>query len=352
MPPELSLPRGRVGGFERVPAAWRAPLAQLASAWAGLMLLAWHDWAEMAWQWWNASTCNHILLIPPILAWLVRLRWPELARLRPEAWWPALAWLATALLAWVLGTAVGINTLAQLGAVMMLQAAVAVTLGPRVVAGLLFPLAYMVFLVPFGDEIVPPLQALTADMAVALTQWSGVPASITGVFIDTPVGRFEVAEACSGVKFLVAMIALGTLVAHLCFRSTKRRALFMAACVVVPILANGVRAWSTIWIAQSRGVSFAAGFDHIVYGWVFFAIVMALLLGVSWRFFDRSPNDPLIDADAIERSPALALMAQFAIDGRRGLAAMLLIAAAASLWGVALARPLVAGLLAAAGAHP
>src|SRR5690606_10682622 len=117
----------------------------------------------------------------------------------------------------------------------------------RVAAGLVFPLGYMLFLVPFGDELVPSLQAFTATMAVALTHASGVPAAVDGMFIDTPAGLFEVAEACSGVKFLVAMVALGALVAHLCFRSPARRALFMAAAIVVPILANGVRAWGTIF---------------------------------------------------------------------------------------------------------
>jgi exosortase A len=352
MPPDLNLTLRPAFWLDRVPHAWRTPLAQLALAWAGLAVLTWRDWAEMAWQWWNASNCNHILLIPPILAWLVRLRWPELAKLRPEAWWPGLAWLATGLVAWTLGTAASVNLIAQLGAVILLQAAVAVALGPRIVAGLLFPLAYMIFLVPFGDEIVPPLQTLTAHMAVALTQWSGVPASISGVFIDTPVGRFEVAEACSGVKFLIAMIALGTLVAHLCFRSAWRRAVFLAACFVVPIVANGVRAWGTIYVAQTRGVAFAAGFDHIVYGWIFFAIVMTVLLGVSWWFFDRAPSDSLIDAKAIVASPTLGIMAQFGIDGRRALAATLVLAAVAGIWGVALAGPLVEGLLAAAGARP
>jgi exosortase A len=218
---------------------------------------------------------------------------------------------------------VEINLVAQLGAVMLLQGAVAALLGPRVVAGLLFPLGYLIFLVPFGDEIVPPLQAITAHMAVALTQASGVPATMTGVFIDTPVGLFEVAEACSGVKFLVAMIALGTLVAHLCFRSWKRRAAFMAACAVVPILANGVRAWGTIYVAQSQGVEFAAGFDHIVYGWFFFALVMAVLLGASWRFFDRAANDPLVDVGAIEASPAIERLGRHGIGGRQAVALMM-----------------------------
>ena len=306
MPPEATLARPRAGVE---PQTWRMPLLNLALAVAGLLALTWGDWSEMARQWWDASTYNHILLVPPILAWLVRMRWPELAKLAPRTWWPGLAWLGVGLFAWLAGTMAGINLVSQLGAVLLLQAAVAVLLGPRVVAGLLFPLAYMLFLVPFGDEIVPALQAITAEMAVALTHASGVPAQIDGVFIDTPAGLFEVAEACSGVKFLVAMVALGTLVAHLGFASWKRRAMFMAAAVVVPVLANGVRAWGTIYIAQSQGIEFAAGFDHIVYGWIFFALVMATVLGASWRFFDRSPDDPLIDAAAIEASPLLARLA-------------------------------------------
>ena len=306
MPPEATLARPRAGVE---PQTWRMPLLNLALAVAGLLALTWGDWSEMARQWWDASTYNHILLVPPILAWLVRMRWPELAKLAPRTWWPGLAWLGVGLFAWLAGTMAGINLVSQLGAVLLLQAAVAVLLGPRVVAGLLFPLAYMLFLVPFGDEIVPALQAITAEMAVALTHASGVPAQIDGVFIDTPAGLFDVAEACSGVKFLVAMVALGALVAHLCFASWKRRAVFMAAAVLVPVLANGVRAWGTIYIAQSQGIEFAAGFDHIVYGWIIFALVMAMVLGASWRFFDRSPDDPLIDAAAIEASPLLARLA-------------------------------------------
>ena len=329
MPPELAIARG-AAWRERVPVAWRTPLLQLALAWSALVLLTRGDWAEMARQWWNSSTCNHILLIPPILAWLVRLRWPELSRLAPRAWWPAFVPLVAGALTWFAGAVYGVNLVSQAGAVIMLQSAVPVLLGPRVAAGLLFPLGYMLFLVPFGDEIIPVLQAITAKMAVALTHLSGVPATVEGVFIDTPAGLFEVAEACSGVKFLVAMVALGTLAAHLCFASRKRRAVFMAAAVVVPVLANGMRAWGTIYIAQSQGIEFAAGFDHIVYGWIFFAVVMAILLGAAWPFFDRSPDDPLVDAAGLQASPLLAHMARFGMGGWRALAAVLCAAAAAA----------------------
>jgi len=289
-----------------VPAPWRVPLAALALVAAALILAFAADWTAMAGQWWNSSTYAHILLVPPIIAWLVHQRWPQLRRLTPAPWWPALVLFAGALLIWVLGAFAGFSLARQAGAVAMLGAAVLAVLGPRVGAGLAFPLAYMAFLVPFGDELVPPLQTVTARLTIALTHASGIPAVIDGVFIDTPAGLFEVAEACSGIKFLIAMIAFGVLAAHVCFRSWPRRIAFFALCVVVPVLANGVRAWGTIYAAQVKGAVWAGGFDHIVYGWLFFAAVIAAVILAGWRFFDRPASDPLIDPAAIAASPLLA----------------------------------------------
>ncbi len=307
---------------ERIAPQWREPLAQLALAWAVIFLLFAPDWAEMALQWWDSSTYNHILLVPAILVWLVWQRAGELAKLSPRTWWPGLVPLAGALFIWLLGDISGLATATHLGVVLALQALVLTMLGPRVSWALLFPLCYGLFLVPLGDELVPALQMITAEITIALTMASGIPAHIEGVFIDTPAGLFEVAEACSGVKFLIAMVALGTLVAHVGFTSWRRRAGFMALAVVIPVLANGVRAWGTIYIAQSQGVAFAAGFDHIIYGWVFFALVMGLLLGIAWKFFDRGVTTPFVSAERIAALSIFEKMERRDTDGWRVLAAV------------------------------
>ncbi|KLE35419.1 exosortase A [Aurantiacibacter luteus] len=317
---------------ELIAAHWRAPLLRLALAWAALLALFAADWAAMASQWWNISTYNHVLVVPAILAWLVWQRAEELAKLTPQAWWPGLVPFAGALFVWLLGDASGLATASQLGAVAMLPTVVLTLLGPRVAWALVFPLAYSLFLVPVGEEIVPALQTVTAEITIALTHASGVPAEIEGVFIDTPAGMFEVAEACSGVKFLIAMIALGTLVAHVCFRSWRRRAVFMAVAVVLPVLANGVRAWGTIFIAQSQGIEFAAGFDHVFYGWIFFALVMAMLMGLAFRFFDRAVNEPFIDGAAIDRARWLNPLERWNAKGWPAFAALLALALATLAW--------------------
>jgi EpsI family protein len=206
-------------------------------------------------------------------------------------------------------------------------------MGPEVVLGLLFPLFYMLFLVPMGDEMIPALQTLTARLTMVFLGWAHIPATIDGVFITTPAGYFEVAEACSGIKFLIAMVAYGALVANVCFLSWWRRAAFMAVSVVVPIVANGMRAFGTIWIAGWYGIRFASSFDHVFYGWVFFALVMALCMAVGWRFFDRAVDMPMIDPAAIAARPMVRRLAAQRLSPRLIIPALLLIAMGFIGWG-------------------
>lgn len=336
MPPEAGAPAlARKPWFIDLPAAWQAAALRTGIAWLALIVLFRADWASMAGQWWESSTYNHILLIPAILAWLVSQRASQLARIVPRPWWPGLLLAAGAMLVWVLGAFAGLTIARQTGAVGLLIAAVLTLQGPRAGAALVFPLAYMLLLVPFGDELVPSLQMITAAITIALVHLSGIPANIDGVFIATPVGLFEVAEACSGVKFLIAMIAFGLLVSNVCFVGWRRRLAFMAVCLAVPILANGVRAWGTIFAAQYVGVEAAAGFDHIVYGWIFFAVVIALVLALSWRFFDRPLDDSGVDADRINASPFFTRLSALRIGAVPALVTLAAIALGGQGWATA-----------------
>lgn len=318
-----------------IPVAWRGPLGALAAAAVVLIAVTAQSWGAMLHQWWNIDTYSHLLLVPFITAWLVALKEEELGALTPQPFWPGLIAVGAALAVWRAGDAFGINLVAQAGAVGALQAAVVTVIGLRASLLLALPLAFASFLVPFGDEIIVPLQFLTADIAIALTDWSGVPARIEGIHIHTPAGLFIVAEACSGVKFLIAMVTLAVLVCFTRFGRWSHRAAFMAACIIVPILANGVRAWATIYVAQFIGAERATGFDHIIYGWIFFAIIVAVLLGAAWRFFDREAETygwPVATiarwqwvarADVLTFAPKSAALAIIALAAIAALAAVL-----------------------------
>jgi exosortase A len=298
---------------------WKAALTQLAIIWAIMLALFWRDVADMVAIWWDSSTFNHCLIIVPLLWWLVDQRKAALLQVRPQPWALAFLWLGAGAFGWLLGDAAGVALARHAGLVMMLQGAVGALLGPNVVRGLLFPLFYSLFLIPVGEEFVPALQTLTAKMCMALLGMTGIPAHIEGIYISTPTALFRVAEACSGVKFLVAMVALGALVANLCFKSWPRRMAFMAACIIIPIIANGLRAFGTIYIAHHGNTDFAASFDHVFYGWIFFAIVIALVLAAGWPFFDKAANAEPVDPAKLHgpvrygMAPKLALLSVLAI---------------------------------------
>lgn len=313
---------------------WRPHLLALVGAATAILLLFNQAAAHIFSIWWNSSTFNHCLLIPPIIAWLVSQRRMELSALQPRVWMPGLLLVGAGAFGWLLGEAGGVALARHAGLVFMLQGAVVACLGKAVSRGLAFPLFYALFLIPAGEEIVPILQTVTAEICMVLLGWVGIPAHIEGVFISIPNGYFEVAEACAGVKFLIAMVAYGALVANVCFRSWKRRAAFMLAATIIPILANGLRAFGTIYIASISNSDFAAGLDHVIYGGIFFAIVITLIMAAGWPFFDRGAGTPWFNPGELQE-PALAPDQPSRLYRMLGL--ILAVAALPLLWSVAIA---------------
>jgi len=281
---------------------WRSHLVILGAAALALMLVFVHDVRDLVRIWWTSSTFEHCLFIPFLVGWLVHQRVSGLRSLNPVLWWPGLLWVLAGNFVWLLGDAAGVALLRHAALVMMGQGVVAALLGPVVTRALLFPLFYAVFMIPFGEEVVPPLQLLTAKIAMNLLELFGVPAHIEGIFITIPTGYFEVAEACSGAKFLIAMVAYAALVCHVCFRSWVRRAIFLIGAVGLSIMANGARAFATIYVAHRTSVDAAVGFDHVMYGWLFFGLVMAIVMAVAWPFFDRDPREAWVYAGPASRT--------------------------------------------------
>jgi EpsI family protein len=140
---------------------------------------------------------------------------------------------------------------------------------------------------------------LTAHLAVSGLRLIGIPVYSNGAVIEIPAGTFAVAEACAGLRFLVATIAFGVFYATQIYSSIFRRLAFIALCVVVPIIANGIRVFGIIAAAQWLGSPTAAVADHLIYGWGFFSLVLLVLVFAGRWFADF--EDAVIPA-----SPAAA----------------------------------------------
>ncbi len=261
---------------------------------------------------WNASTAyGHCYLVLPMTLYLLWDRREVIAACSPRA---EIGWAVLGLpigAAWLVAERLGIMEGRQLMAVAALELLLLVVLGRRLFWALSGPLLYLFFLVPFGAFVTPMLQRFTADFSIVGLNLLGISNYADNFTIETPAGVFFVAEACAGLRFLIAAIAFGVFYALLNFRSPSRRAAFIAASIVVPIIANGFRALGIVVLGQILGSAEAAAADHIIYGWLFFSIVMLLLVAAGHPFREFVPA-PSASPRATVR-PSLAALAGAAL---------------------------------------
>jgi exosortase/archaeosortase family protein len=182
-------------------------------------------------------------------------------------------------------------------------------LGWRVALAMAAPLIYLVFLVPFGAFTVPALQTITARMVDWLLDLTSIPHYVDALLIDIPAGAFYVAEACAGLRFIIATLAFGALYAFVMFRSPWRRVTVMVLALVVPIIANGLRAFLLVLLGHWYGSAAAVEADHVIYGWGFFSFVLVLLILAGLPFREERAAPPPLTGPGAPGRPALAVPA-------------------------------------------
>ena len=121
--------------------------------------------------------------------------------------------------------------------------------------------------------------------------------------IEIPEGTFEVAEACAGLRFLIASAVFGCFFAVVMYRSFLRRALFIILSITVPIAANGLRALGIIVLAHLEGSAAAVEADHILYGWFFFTLVIMILIAIGMLFAQKIDRRAPVASAGWSKSP-------------------------------------------------
>ncbi|HEX4159695.1 MAG TPA: exosortase A [Rhizomicrobium sp.] len=249
--------------------------------------------------WIDSPTFNHCFLVLPISLFMIWQRRDALSDANIVPDWRAVIAILTLSVLWLAASVVGVLEARQFVVMTMVQAALVGSFGAAFYRKLAAPFLYLYFLVPTGAYLIPALQAFTAAFAVAGLHILHIPVYSNGAVIEIPAGTFAVAEACAGLRFLVAAIAFGVFFAVITYRSWLRRALFIALSVVVPIIANGFRALGLIAAAEWIGSAQAALADHILYGWIFFSAVLVLLICIGQLFSDRHESFPTVPARPI-----------------------------------------------------
>jgi len=290
-----------------IPAHWRMPSLALVLVVCVCLLVFQETWLSIVGIWERSETFAHGYLVAPTSAWLI---WRKQADYRDlSASFSGLAFICLLGLGllWLSADLVSVLVIRQWAVVGILVCAVWTVLGNRVTSSILFPLLFLFLMVPFGEEFVPYLMNYTSAFIVTMLRLTGISVYQEGTFLTLSSGEWSVVEGCSGLRYLIASFTLGTVYAYLNYQSYIKRAVFMLIAFLLPIFANGLRAYMIVMIGHWSDMKLATGVDHIIYGWVFFGFVMLLLfyIGSFWQdspTIDSTPSTPAIEHGVAIRS--------------------------------------------------
>lgn len=263
---------------------WKPTLTAIVAILLWIGYWYWGTLEAMAQIWWRSETYTHGLIVPPIALWLIWRDRQRPATVQPQATgWAALP-LAGLIFLWLLGNLTTVNALTQFAVIGIIVMAIMALVGRQVSKLIAFPLLFLFFAVPIGDFLLPQLMEWTADFTVEALRLSGIPVFREGQNFVIPSGHWSVVEACSGVRYLIASLTVGALYAYLTYTSLKRRLIFILVSLLVPILANWLRAYIIVMLGHLSGNKLAAGVDHLIYGWVFFGVVIIIMFAIGARW--------------------------------------------------------------------
>jgi exosortase A len=287
----------------------RSPVLWLVAAACVTVAIAYSStFADMADKWLRDASYQHGLIVPLISLWLVWRMRDRLVEMPLQPTWAGVPVLLALGAIWLVARVVDIKVVEQLAAMALIPTVVVTLLGVQAGRALAFPLAFIMLAVPVGQALVPTLMQFTADFTVTALRATGIPVFRDGVYFIVPAGHFEVAKACSGIRYLNASLTFGLLFAYLMLHSPARRTIMVLLSIVVPVIANGIRAYLIVLVASLSDMRYGVGVDHIVYGWVFFAPVIGLLLwvGLRMRAHEIAANAAPPPAEQSKRGATLA----------------------------------------------
>jgi exosortase len=237
------------------------------------------------WRVWTTNdNYSHGPLVPiatVVLAW--RRRAVLAAQpLRPSGWGIALVGAACALQ--VLGLRADVFALQGASVVMLIAGLVLAFCGPAVTRVLAFPLAFLLFMLPFPPFVVNTvsfwLKEITVRLSTAWAELLGVTLQRSGMTLFLASGELHMENPCSGLRSLVSLLATGALFAHLQPGGRVRRAIMLVAAVPIAMLGNAVRTTLLIVVAHYASVAAVEGGFHDASGLLVYGVALAAMLGL------------------------------------------------------------------------
>ncbi|MFQ5588275.1 MAG: VPLPA-CTERM-specific exosortase XrtD [Nitrospiria bacterium] len=247
-------------------------------------------------DWWNDPDYSHGLLVPFISLYFIWDKKDRLKQLSFRADYRGLLVLLSGVSILTLGNAGSELFLMRISLLITISGLIIGFLGFETLKTILFPVGFLFFMIPLPaivfNAVAFPLQLFAAQTAAFCLQVVRIPVLREGNLIYLASSIMDVTEACSGIRSLMTLSALGTLFAYITQKTTLKRGLMMASTIPIAIFSNAFRVTGTGLLAQFVGEEAARGFYHTFTGWLVFIVAFILLLLVGFilsKFPDKKP---------------------------------------------------------------
>src|SRR5579862_7832984 len=245
---------------------------------------------------WNLKPeYSHGIIIPVLSAFLI---WRQREELRPLPFtgsWYGLLLIAGGLALRLVGESTTLETLEHYAFLLVIYGLVLTLTGPVIFRRLWMPLLILVFAIPlpsvFNNALSLQLQLLSSQLGVWVIRAAGISVLLEGNVIDLGSYQLEVAEACSGLRYLFPLMTLAFIVAYLFRGPVWTRVVVFLSSIPITVLMNSLRIGLIGISVEHWGQRMAEGLLHEFEGWVVFmaSSVVLLLIGVWLRKVSRAP---------------------------------------------------------------
>lgn len=264
----------------------------------------WIGFASLA-RAWSTPEYSHGPLIPLISLYLF-LR--EMRRLPPPAprvddRWPGVLMIILALAVAVLGNLIRVPDIVTYAFILWVGGVVVTVFGWR--RGKLHQLGvvHLVFMLPLPQflywKLTIVLQSVSSQLGVWIVSAAGIPVFLDGNIIDLGVYKLQVAEACSGLRYLFPILSFSYLFAILYRGPLWHKAVLLLSAAPLTVLMNSVRIGIIGVLVNSYGIEQAEGFLHFFEGWVIFGACIGILFAMAIAL-QRLTSNPMPLSQAID----------------------------------------------------